>query len=55
MRSIARFAINGIMDLEDTTNLEKKLNFHATKSLPKLALGVKVKYLKLKNKLQKLE
>ena len=41
-RSTARFAINGIMDLEDTTNLEKKLNFHATKSLPKLALDAKV-------------
>jgi hypothetical protein len=55
MRCTARFAINGIMDLEDTTNSEKKLNFHATKSLPKLALDVKVKYLKLKSRLQKLE
>ena len=41
-RSTARFAINAIMDLEDTTNSEKKRNFHATKSLPKLALDAKV-------------
>ena len=41
-RSTARFATNGIMDLADTTNSEKKLNFHATKSLPKLASDVKV-------------